>query len=87
MSFVTIYINPKIGETPTVLHEFRLPSMTRVGYAALEIAEDLGVDQDEMRYSLVDPVTMQIVPSDDLLTHYDRCTFGLGWRPREIYGA
>ena len=83
MSFVTIYVNPNISCPPTVLHRFILPEVTTVHYAALWMAEEMGIDEDELHYWLVDALTLQVVPDNDLLAGYDGMTFGLGWGPRE----
>ena len=48
-----------------------MPGVTTMGYAAMRVAEALGMDPQGMEYFLLDGKTYHVIPPDDLAAQHD----------------
>lgn len=75
MPFVKLQVNTG---GPQGIVSIEMPGVTTLRYAALRVAEYLGIDTDENRFTLLDPQSLKAYAGERLAADYDGVIFVLG---------
>ena len=78
---MTNFVTLSVDTGPSGICSIEMPGATSLRYAALRLAEHIGLDTEQKRYFLLNPATMEQYSGDELSSDYDGTVFFLGEKP------